>query len=392
MSGSKIYNPANYNNTNYVTLSEAYQLFPTIGSVNTDLTLKVNLTGDQQINGNITISDNLNVNNNLNVDNNLFNTIGSCFGEALTYSTGTISASASTTVVGSGTTFTSGMVGGLLVWSGSGENVIISGFTNATHITVATAVSIAALTNYTIYYTYAVNTDTFGNLGVCGNLIAPNYSPNTTTVNSNTINLGVASTTTGSLNLYNSASAYKTILKSSDTSATGEDTSISFPQTYPSFATCPLISDGGVNTTLSWSNNYLFLSGSLNTSQVTGMYATPVHLLDLTISGDQIVLIHGVVFRNYYTNTFTAGGNVTLTYGSYAYASQNALITPNPYCFTATSNSVSWTYGLATNTISFTSFDGGGGNSICISNDTQPFTGGSSTAIGYWICYSIVQT
>ena len=78
------------------------------------------------------------------------------------YSTGTISTvGSSTSVIGVGTTFTSGMVGGILVYGSVA--VLITGFTNTTHITIATAETIGALTNYTIYYNNLV-VDQLGNL------------------------------------------------------------------------------------------------------------------------------------------------------------------------------------------------------------------------------------
>lgn len=64
------------------------------------------------------------------------------------YNTGTASATASTTITGSGTTWTSSMVGGVFI-SGA-TSVRITGWTSATSITVATPVTVSG--SYNIYF------------------------------------------------------------------------------------------------------------------------------------------------------------------------------------------------------------------------------------------------
>jgi Trk K+ transport system NAD-binding subunit len=66
-----------------------------------------------------------------------------------TYSTGTVSQSGNT-VSGVGTTFTSSMVGGLVVYA-SGQEAFITAFISATQLTVAQSLTIAS-TNYILYY------------------------------------------------------------------------------------------------------------------------------------------------------------------------------------------------------------------------------------------------
>ncbi len=67
------------------------------------------------------------------------------------YSTGTVSMSGSTTVTGSGTTFTSSMVGGLLVFSSSDAAVLIVGYTSATVLTAAIPATVSS-TSFNLYY------------------------------------------------------------------------------------------------------------------------------------------------------------------------------------------------------------------------------------------------
>jgi hypothetical protein len=67
----------------------------------------------------------------------------------LTYSAGTASQTA-TTITGVGTTFTSAMVGGILVWS-TGQKAMITNFTNSTNLTAANNQTVNS-TTFTIYY------------------------------------------------------------------------------------------------------------------------------------------------------------------------------------------------------------------------------------------------
>lgn len=65
------------------------------------------------------------------------------------YDIGTVSQSANT-ITGIGTTFTSGMVGGTIVING-GNNAIITGFTDATHLTVSTSATISSSSYFILY-------------------------------------------------------------------------------------------------------------------------------------------------------------------------------------------------------------------------------------------------
>lgn len=66
------------------------------------------------------------------------------------YNTGTVSQT-TTTVTGVGTTFTSSMVGGTIIYS-TGQTALITAFTNGTTLTVATSQTVAAGTSYNLYY------------------------------------------------------------------------------------------------------------------------------------------------------------------------------------------------------------------------------------------------
>ena len=68
------------------------------------------------------------------------------------YNTGTASQSASTTVVGSGTTFTSAMVGSQFVYKNGVSAGTITGYTDAAHITVSNSLTVASQ-GFSISYT-----------------------------------------------------------------------------------------------------------------------------------------------------------------------------------------------------------------------------------------------
>lgn len=70
---------------------------------------------------------------------------------AYSYSTGSASAIASSTLIGNGTSWNSGMVGGIFV-SGL-TNVIITSYSSPTNLTVSTPITISSTVPYTIYYT-----------------------------------------------------------------------------------------------------------------------------------------------------------------------------------------------------------------------------------------------
>ena len=81
----------------------------------------------------------------------------------LQYNTGSISQTASTSVVGVGTAFTAAMVGSQLIYA-DGTNDTIVGFTDATHITVITSRT-HATSAYRIHYP-GLQVTTAGNVGV----------------------------------------------------------------------------------------------------------------------------------------------------------------------------------------------------------------------------------
>jgi len=92
--------------------------------------------------------------NSLNAVNSLFAQQAMTTGSSI-YFTGTIGQSGNT-ITGSGTTFTSQMVGGLLKWTSGGllgTYALITGFTNATTITVDNSSSQAGGQTFEIFYT-----------------------------------------------------------------------------------------------------------------------------------------------------------------------------------------------------------------------------------------------
>jgi hypothetical protein len=106
-----------------------------------------------------------------------------------TYNTGTVGTGGTslTTITGSGTTFISGMVGGLIICS-TGTKAFITAVASTTSITVTPAVTIANSTSYTIYYN-GTQLDTTGictpNLIVSGSLLTVNSLPVTYTSGNN---------------------------------------------------------------------------------------------------------------------------------------------------------------------------------------------------------------
>ncbi len=95
----------------------------------------------------------------------------SLIGNYITYSTGTIGTpgQSSTTINGSGTTFTAKMVGGIIIATSTISNALITGFTNGTTLTVSPAVTIPSSSSYIIYYGGASVLATGGSGGNNGN-------------------------------------------------------------------------------------------------------------------------------------------------------------------------------------------------------------------------------
>ena len=79
------------------------------------------------------------------------------------YATGTASQS-TTTVTGSGTTFTSAMVGSELIFANGTSAGTITAYTDATHLTVSTSQTVGSQ-GYTINYT-GLNVTSTGNVGI----------------------------------------------------------------------------------------------------------------------------------------------------------------------------------------------------------------------------------
>jgi hypothetical protein len=95
-----------------------------------------------------------------------------------TYTTGTVSTSngASTTITGSGTNFTSQMIGGLFVVQVGGLNAsLILDVPSSTQLTLLNGISISTGTNYTIYY-QGIQADSGGNLAVNNLLVTGSNS------------------------------------------------------------------------------------------------------------------------------------------------------------------------------------------------------------------------
>jgi len=83
-----------------------------------------------------------------------------------TYSTGTVS-QATTVITGSSTTFTQSMVGGTIIFANN-ITEFITGYTSATSLTTNVSQTITSQ-SFVIYYG-GIQSDTFGNMGINGNL------------------------------------------------------------------------------------------------------------------------------------------------------------------------------------------------------------------------------
>jgi muramidase (phage lysozyme) len=78
-----------------------------------------------------------------------FNSVTGFFAGSTTYNTGTISQS-TTTIIGSGTTFTSSMIGGVIVFA-NGTQALVTGYTSATSLTVKQSQTVSSQ-GYVLYY------------------------------------------------------------------------------------------------------------------------------------------------------------------------------------------------------------------------------------------------
>ena len=119
--------------------------FPNITGSDTVATLAMaqTFTGNQTWSGSNTMNGLLN-----------FGSTGVFQMASVIYNTGTVGES-TTTITGSGTTFTKAMIGGVIVFGGASNytnSCVITAYTSATSITVNKSQTIASSTSYIIYY------------------------------------------------------------------------------------------------------------------------------------------------------------------------------------------------------------------------------------------------
>ena len=135
--------------------------------------------------------------------NKIFTNLVGMFMGTTTYSTGTVSQT-TTVVTGSGTTFTSAMIGGVIIYA-NGVQAFITAYTSATSLTVRQSQTVTSQA-YTIYYG-GHQADNTGNIGAqylnLGSLTAS--MPVLTDANKNLISgtIALGSQTTGNLTVGN---------------------------------------------------------------------------------------------------------------------------------------------------------------------------------------------
>lgn len=130
---------------------------------------------------------------------------------------------------------------------------------------------------------------------------------------------------------------------------------------------------------------------TMNATQWNGMNVTPVEIIAAPGAGFCVIVLSCAIFFNYgNTNQFSAGGAVVLQWGTTAAGAGTSMVnTMAGSNFTGNNDSMTQQTVIAKSNIFKATFDN---LSICLSNQTQPFTGGANNTFNVVVTYTVVAT